>query len=131
MSTPTFVVGGKAEHIIVILVLVSPAVAANPRQSVFASARFSWGGYRILDGAVAQPASVAPVQLSLPRIIQLIKRCHDCVLVSTCPLGVVEIEVVATQTGEVGENDTYMQADRMDDQQVGDKTLILFSYLTQ
>lgn len=110
MSTLTFVVGGKAEHIIVILVLVSQAIVANPWQCVFASARFSGGGYRILDGAVAQPASVAPVQLSLPRIIQLIKRRHDCILVSACPLSVIEIEVVATQTGEVGENDTYMES---------------------
>lgn len=101
--------GGEAEHIVVVLVLVSQAVVANTRHCVLASAGFSGGGDGILDCAVTQPASVAPVHLSSPRIVQLVKGRHDGVLVPTCPLGVVEIEVVTTQAGEVGEDNTCME----------------------
>lgn len=110
-----------------VLLLVSQSIVANAWHCVLASAGFSGGGDGILDRAVTQPAGVAPVHLSLPRLIQLIKGRHDGILVSTCPLSVVEIEVVATQTGEVGEDNTYMErkeTDMTDEQQLGDKTVI-------
>ncbi len=105
----TFVVGCEAEHIVVVLLLVSQAVVSYARHCVLAPARFSRGGDGILHGAITQPASIAPVQLSLPCIIQLIERRHDGILFSTCPLSFIEVEVVATQTGEVGEDNTYTE----------------------
>lgn len=101
--------GGEAEHVVVVLLLVSQAIVANARHRVLASAGFSGGVDGILDCAVTQPAGVAPVQLFSPRVIQLIKGRHDGILVTTCPLSVVEIEVVAAQTGKVGEDNTYMR----------------------
>lgn len=109
MTSFTFVVGGEAEHVIVVFVLVSQAVVANAWDCVLASAGFPGVGDGILDCAVTQPAGVAPVHLSSPRIVQLVKGCHDGVLAATRPLSIVEIEVVATQTGEVGEDNTCME----------------------
>ena len=105
----TFVVRGEAEHVVVVLLFVSQAVVTDPRHRVLAPAGFSGGGDGVLDRAVAQPAGVAPVQLSSPRLVQLVEGGHDGVLVTTRPLGVVEVEIVATQAGEVGEDDTYRE----------------------
>lgn len=69
----TFVVGGEAEHIVVVLLLFSQAIVADAWHCVLASAGFSGGGDGILDRAVTQPSRVAPVQVSLPRFVQLIK----------------------------------------------------------
>lgn len=99
----------EAEDVVLVLVFVSQAVVSDPRHRVLASAGFSGSGDGILDRAVAQPAGVAPVHPSSPRVVQLVERCHDGVLVTTRPLGVVEIEVVATQAWEVREDYTYMQ----------------------
>lgn len=101
--------GGEAEHIVLVLLFVSQAIVANARHCVLASAGFSGGGDGILDRAVTQPASVAPVHPSSPRIIQLVKGRYDGVLVTTCLLSVVEIEVVTTQARVVGEDNTYME----------------------
>lgn len=98
--------GGKAEHIIVALLLVSQAIVANAWHSVPASAGFSGVGNWIPNRAVAQPSSIAPVQFSLPGLMELFSRCYDGILVSTCPLRIVEIEVVSTKAGEVGEDNT-------------------------
>lgn len=110
----TFIVGGEAEHIIVVLLLVSQAIVSDARHCVFASAGFSGEVDGILDRAVAQPAGVAPVHLPLPRLIQLIEGRHDGILVPTRSLCVVEIEVVAPQAGEVGEHNTYREGNRYD-----------------
>lgn len=123
----TFVVGGKAENIIVVLLFVSKSVVPNSWHCVLASTGFSGDVDGILHRAITQPAGIAPVHLPLPRVIQLIKRGHDGILVSTCSLGVVEIEVVAAQTGEVREDNTYIvrwETDMIDDQQLGDKAII-------
>lgn len=98
--------GGEAEHIIVVLVLVSHAVVANARHCVLASAGFSGCVDGILDRTIIQPAGVAPVHPSPPRIVQLVKGRNNGILVTTCPLSVVEIEVVAAEAGEVREDDT-------------------------
>lgn len=99
--------GGEAEHVVLVLLLVPHAVVADARHHVLASAGLSGGGDGILDRAVAQPAGVAPVQPASPRVIQLVKRCHNGVLVPTRPLRIVEIEVVTTETRVVGEDDSY------------------------
>lgn len=123
----TFVVGGEAEHIVVVLLLVSQAIVSDARHRVLASTGFSGEGDGILDRAVTQPAGVAPVHLPLPGLIQLIEGRHDGVLASTRSLGVVEVEIVASQAGEVGEHNTYRErkaADMTDDHQLGARTTI-------
>lgn len=99
--------GGEAEHIVVVLLLVSQAIVANAWHGVPASAGFSGVGNWILNRAVAQPTSIAPVQFSLPGLMELFSRCYNGILVSTCLLRSVEIEVVSTKAGEVGEDNTY------------------------
>lgn len=89
-----------------VLVLVPEAIVADARYCILASAGFSGCVDGVLDGAVTQPAGVAPVHPFLPRFVQLVEGCHDGVLISTRPLCVIEVQVVATQAGEVGEDDT-------------------------
>lgn len=123
----TFVVGCEAENIVVVLLFVSKSIVPNSWHCVLASTGFSGDVDGILHRAVTQPAGVAPVHLPLPCFIQLIKGSHDGVLVSTCSLSVVEIEVVAAQTGEVWEDNTYIvrwETDMIEDQQLGDKAII-------
>lgn len=103
----TFVVGGKAENIIVVLVLVSQPIVPNAWHCVLATTGFSGGVDGILDCAIRQPASIAPVHPSPPRVIQLVKRCHDGILIVTRTLCIVEIKVVASQAGVVWEDNTY------------------------
>lgn len=103
----TFKVGGEAEHVIVVLLLVSQAIATDAWQRVLAPAGISGDGNRILNASVAQPAGVAPVQLSLPCVMQLIEGRHGGVLVSACPLRIIEVQVVAAKAREIGEDDAY------------------------
>lgn len=117
----TFVVGGEAEHVVVVLVFVSQAVVANPRHRVLASAGFSGCGDGILDRSVTQPAGVAPVHPFPPRVIQLVEGRHDGILVTTSSLGVVEVEVVATEAREVGEDDACRGAGTEAQQDVTDE----------
>lgn len=100
----TFKVGGEAEHVVVVLLLVSQAVAADARQHVFAPAGLSGDVNRILNASIVQPSSVAPVQLSLPCFMQLIEGRHSGVLVSACSLRIVEVQVVAAKARKVGED---------------------------
>ena len=102
--------GGEAEDIVVVLVLVSQAIVANAWYCVLAAAWSSRVGDGILDRAIIQPASIAPVHPSSPCIIQLIEGCHDGILVMTCPHSIVEIEVVATQAGIIWEHDPYTES---------------------
>lgn len=106
----TFVVGGEAEHVVVVLVLLSQAVVADARHRVLASAGFPGCVDGILHRAVAQPARVTPVHASSPRIVQLVKGRHDGILVATRPLSIIEIEVVAPKAGEVRENNAYVES---------------------
>lgn len=101
----TFKVGGEAEDVIVVLLLVSQAVASDAWQRVLAPAGLSGDVNGILDASVAQPPGVAPVQLSLPRLMQLVEGCHRGVLLSARPLRIKEVQVVAAEAGEVGEDD--------------------------
>lgn len=103
----TFVEGCEAEDVKVVLLLLPQAVVPNARHCVLASTWLSGDIDGILDRAIAQPAGVAPVQLALPCLVQLVEGCHNGVLVPTCSLSIVEVEVVASQAGEVGEHDTY------------------------
>lgn len=103
----TFKVGGEAEHVIVVLLLVSQAVATDAWQRVLAPAGLSGDVNRVLNASVAQPSGVAPVQLSLPRVMQLIEGCHRGVLVPARPLRIIEVQVVAAKAREVGEDDAY------------------------
>lgn len=110
-----------------VLVLVSQAIVADTGHHVLASTGFSGVGDGILHRAVTQPAGIAPVHISSPGVIQLVKRGHDGILVMTRPLSVVEIEVVATQTGVVGEDNTCVESrdtDKIDEQQLRGKTRI-------
>lgn len=90
-----------------VLVLVSQAIVADARHCVPASTGLPGGGDGILDRAVAQPASIAPVHPSSPCVVQLLEGRHGGVLFATRPLRIVKVEVVATQTREVGVDDTY------------------------
>lgn len=101
----TFKVGGEAEHVVVVLLLVSQAVAADARQRVLAPAGLSRDVDGILNASIAQPPGVAPVQLPLPRLVKLVEGRHGGVLVSARPLRVVEVQVVAAEAREVGEDD--------------------------
>lgn len=103
----TFKVGGEAEHVVVVLLLVSQAVAADARQRVLAPAGLSGDVNRILNASIAQPSSVAPVQLSLPGCVQLIEGRHRGVLVPACSLRIIEVQVVAAKARKVGEDDAY------------------------
>lgn len=103
----TFKVGGEAEHVVVVLLLVSQAVAADARQRVLAPAGLSGDVNWVLNASIAQPSSVAPVQLSLPRCVQLIEGRHGGVLVPACSLRIIEVQVVAAKAGKVGEDDAY------------------------
>ena len=69
----TFVVGGEAEHVVVVLVLVSQAIVADTGHRVLASTGLSGVGDGILHRAVTQPAGIAPVHISSPGVIQLVK----------------------------------------------------------
>lgn len=103
----TFKVGGEAEHVVVVLLLVSQAVAADARQHALAPAGLSGDVNRILNASIVQPSSVAPVQFSLPRFMQLIEGRHSGVLVSACSLRIVKVQVVAAKTRKVGEDNPY------------------------
>lgn len=103
----TFVVGCEAKHVKVVLLLLPQPIVPNAWHCVLASTWLSWDIDGILDRTIAQPAGVAPVQLALPCLVQLVEGCHNGVLVATCSLSIVEVEVVASQAGEVGEHDTY------------------------
>lgn len=115
----TFKEGGEAEHVIVVLLLVSQAVATDAWQRVLAPAGLSGDADGVLNASVAQPSGVAPVQLSLPRLVQLIEGRHGGVLVSAGPLRVIEVQVVAAKAREIGEDDAY-GSDRTDDSQRND-----------
>lgn len=121
----TFKVGCEAEHVVVVLLLVSQAVATDAWQRVLAPAGLSGDVNWILNASVAQPSGVAPVQLSLPRLMQLIEGCHGGVLVSACTLRIIEVQVVAAKAREIGEDDAYGSG-MTDDSQRNDTYLVLF-----
>lgn len=109
-----------------VLLLVSQAIAADARQRVLAPAGLPGDVDGVLNASVAQPPGVAPVQLSLPRLMQLIEGRHRGVLVSAGPLRVVEVQVVAAKAREVGEDHAY-GADTTDDSQRNNTYFVLFT----
>lgn len=90
-----------------VLLLLPQPIVPNAWHCVLASTWLSGYIDGILDRTITQPAGVAPVQLALPCLIQLVEGRHNGVLVPTCSLSIIEVEVVASQAGEVGEHDTY------------------------
>lgn len=126
----TFKVGGEAEHVKVVLLLVSQAVASDAWQRVLAPAGLSGDVNRILNASVAQPPGVAPVQLSLPCLMQLIEGRHGGVLCLTGPLRIIEVQVVAAEAREIGKDDAY-SSDMADDLQRNDTHLSVIYALGQ
>lgn len=90
-----------------VLLLVSEAITADARQRVLAPAGLPGDVDGVLNASVAQPPGVAPVQLPLPRVVQLVVGRHRGVLVSARPLRIVEVQVVAAKPREVGKDDAY------------------------
>lgn len=121
----TFKVGGEAEDVIVVLLLVSQAIATDAWQRVLAPAGLSGDVNRILNASIAQPPGIAPVQLSLPCVMQLIEGCHGGVLVSACPLRIVEVQVVAAKAREIGIDDAY--GSDMTEEMTSDTDFVLFT----
>lgn len=105
ISSPTFQGRGKAEHIIGALSVLT-AVASDARPVAGAAAGPPGVDNGILDCAVTQPASVAPVQAVSPGIKQLIGACNHGTLLGTGLHSVGEVQVVAASVGGVGEHNT-------------------------
>ena len=97
----------EAENVVAALGLV--ALAVRPEAGIAAGSATGLAGLgdRVLDGAVVQPAGVAPVKAAPPRLEELVEGGHRRVLAQAGLLCVVEVQVVAAQAGGVWEYYTY------------------------
>lgn len=103
----TVEVGGEAEGVVVLALLVPVAVIAHPHRRVLAAALLPRPGDGVLHRAVLQPARVAPVHALQPGLVQLVVRGQDAVLLQARLLRLVEVQGVAAQARVVGEDHTW------------------------
>lgn len=81
-------------------------IVSDARPVVGATARRSGFGDGVLHCAIIQPASITPVQATLPGLKQLIKGGDRSILANTGLHSIVEVQVVAAQVGVVWEHNT-------------------------
>lgn len=86
---------------------MSVAVVAYPCRGVLAATLVPGVGDGVLDGAVLQPASVAPVQSIQPGLVELGMGGQDGILLLTHILSLVVVELVAPHPWVVGEHHTW------------------------
>lgn len=87
--------------------LVTQAVVSDSGAAVGSATGPSRFGDGVLNRAVAQPASIAPIQAAFPGLKQLIKAGDHGVLLLTGLLSVMEVQVVAAQMGGVRKHNAF------------------------
>lgn len=85
---------------------VLTAIASEARPIVGATTRLSGFGDWILHCAIIQPASIAPVQATLPGFKQLVNGGNCSTLVQTGLYSSVEVQSVAAHTLGIWEHNT-------------------------
>lgn len=106
-KTLTIEVWSKAENIISAFIFIPETIIPDPRHCVLSSAGLPGLGDGVLHRAVTEPAGVTPVQPWPPGVIELVKGGDNRILVPTCSLSLMVVQVVTTQPWRVGEYNTW------------------------